>query len=105
MAAQSPNRARPLRRAVHDAEQRRGSGAALFAGVTGENSPHPTNQPEKTKIDRVLAKYFFESARMAEMPTGSAEIKTKGTLLLSAKTVRVAREGFAKFFARVGGAG
>src|ERR1700722_6096038 len=34
-------------------------GAHLFAGVTGENSPHYTNQPRIRKTARVLAKYFF----------------------------------------------
>ena len=32
------------------------------AGVTGENSPHHTNQPRKSKTDRVLVKYFFARA-------------------------------------------
>ena len=27
--------------------------------LTGENSPHYTNQPAKMKMDRVLVKYFF----------------------------------------------
>src|SRR5580658_2087986 len=38
------------------------SAAALSAGVTGENSPHLTNQPRKSKTDRVLVKYFFARA-------------------------------------------
>ena len=32
-----------------------------FAGVTGGNSPLYTNQPRKTKTDRVLAKYSLVS--------------------------------------------
>jgi hypothetical protein len=31
-------------------------GGALSAGVTGENSPHTTNQSRKIKIDRAAAK-------------------------------------------------
>jgi hypothetical protein len=32
--------------------------------LTGENSPHYTNQPTKTKTDRVLVKYFFAGTRL-----------------------------------------
>ena len=30
-------------------------GRALLAGISGENSPYYTNQPTKTKTDRVLS--------------------------------------------------
>ena len=30
-------------------------GRALFAGISGENSPYYTNQPTKMKTDRVLS--------------------------------------------------
>ena len=36
------------------------------AGVTGENSPHYTNQPEKKKNLRVPVKYFFSSTPLAD---------------------------------------
>jgi hypothetical protein len=36
-----------------------GIGGAVSAGVTGENSPHYTNQLTKMKTDRVLVKYFY----------------------------------------------
>src|SRR5580658_6046083 len=53
----------PLLRAARDAKRRpMESAAALSAGVTGENSPHLTNQPRKSKTDRVLVKYFFARA-------------------------------------------
>lgn len=61
MTAWSPNRARPIVRAVRDTEQEtKGIGVAPFAGVTGGNSPHYTNQSTKTKIDRVLANIFSQ---------------------------------------------
>jgi hypothetical protein len=61
--ALSPNRVRPLLRAARDAKRATdGIGCALSAGVTGENSPHHTNQPRKMKTDRVLVKYFFARA-------------------------------------------
>jgi hypothetical protein len=48
-----------LLRAVRDTERStEGIGDALSAGVSGENSPHYTNQPAKMKTDRVLVKYF-----------------------------------------------
>jgi hypothetical protein len=62
MTALSHNRGRPLLRAVRDTEQiTKGIGDALSAGVTGGNSPLYTNQPRKTKTDRVLAKYSLVS--------------------------------------------
>jgi hypothetical protein len=62
MTALSHNRVRPLLRAVRDTEQiTKGIGDALSAGVTGGNSPLYTNQPRKTKTDRVLAKYSLVS--------------------------------------------
>lgn len=36
-----------------------GIGLALLAGVTGENSPRPTNQPQKRKTDRACSKKIF----------------------------------------------
>jgi hypothetical protein len=57
--ALSHNRVRPLQQAVRDTERNtEGIGAALSAGVTGENSPLYTYQPTKKKTDRVLVKYF-----------------------------------------------
>ena len=57
--ALSHNRVRPLQQAVRDTERNtEGIGAALSAGVTGENSPLYTYQPTKKKTDRVLMKYF-----------------------------------------------
>jgi hypothetical protein len=53
-----------LLRAVRDTERNtEGIGCAPSAGVTGENSPHYTNQPAKTETDRVLMKYFFSGTR------------------------------------------
>jgi|SRR5579864_8855200 len=67
-----------LRGAVRDTEQTtEGMGAALFAGVTGGNSPHYTNLPTKGKITRVLVKYFFDGTRAA---------------ILTGERVRAARE-------------
>jgi hypothetical protein len=58
--AWSHNRVRPLMWAVRDTEQNtEGISGTLSAGVTGENSPHYTNQPTKMKTDRVLVKYFL----------------------------------------------
>jgi len=37
------------------------------AGVTGGNSPHYTNQPRKTKTDRVPVKYLFFSTLLAAL--------------------------------------
>ena len=37
------------------------------AGVTGGNSPHHTNQPRKTKTDRVPVKYLFFSTLLAAL--------------------------------------
>jgi hypothetical protein len=65
--ALSPNRVRPLLRAARDAKRiTDGIDCALCAGVTGENSPHHTNQPRKMKTDRVLVKYFFARACRTE---------------------------------------
>ena len=59
----SPNRVRPLLRAARDAKRITDAiGCALSAGVTGRNSPRHTNQPRKTKTDRVGVKYFFARA-------------------------------------------
>ena len=35
--------------------------------LTGENSPHPTNQPRKRKTDRVPVKYLFFSTPLAAL--------------------------------------
>jgi hypothetical protein len=35
-----------------------------FAGVTGGNSPHYTNQPQKLRTDRVPVKYLFFSTQL-----------------------------------------
>src|ERR1700722_2692069 len=36
-------------------------GRAPLAGISGENSPYYTNQPTKTKTDRVLSSIFYLS--------------------------------------------
>jgi hypothetical protein len=41
----------------------KGSGAARFAGVGPQEPPYYTNQPTRTKTDRVLSKYFFASTQ------------------------------------------
>src|ERR1700723_2976739 len=52
----SHKRVRPLWRAAHDTER---STKECPRELTGENSPLYTNQPAKTKTDRVLVKYFL----------------------------------------------
>ena len=53
MTALSPNRVRPLLRAVRDTERiTEGIGDALSAGVTGGNSPHLLGNIEKGKSEK-----------------------------------------------------
>ena len=58
--ALSHNRVRPLWRAAHDTERNtKESGTPCPRESTGENSPLYTDQPAKTKTDRVLVKYLL----------------------------------------------
>jgi|HubBroStandDraft_6_1064221.scaffolds.fasta_scaffold00203_2 hypothetical protein len=41
-------------------------GALRSTGITGEKSPHYTNQPAKIEIDRVLANIFYLEPARAE---------------------------------------
>jgi hypothetical protein len=60
MYSVTPQSRSSLVQAVRDTKQGTEEvGGALSAGVTGENSPHYTNQLTKTKTDRVLVKYFL----------------------------------------------
>jgi hypothetical protein len=64
--ALSPNRVRPTLRAVRDTERTTdGIGRALSAGVTGENSPHTANQPQKIKTDRPRQNIFLRPPERA----------------------------------------
>ena len=64
--ALSHNRVRPLWRAARDAERNtKESVTPCPRGLTGENSPLYTNQPAKTKTDRVPVKYILASTPLA----------------------------------------
>lgn len=52
-------------------------GALRLAGITGEISPHYTNQSERMKIDRVLVNIFYlstHSRRTRTNPVAQNEI-------------------------------
>ena len=57
-------------RAVRDTERNtEGIGGALSAGVTGENSPHYTNQPTKNKNRPGTSENIFVGTRLPERST------------------------------------
>jgi hypothetical protein len=62
-----------------------GIDSAPSAGVTGENSPLLTNQPEKTKIDRVVRNIFSGGL----LPTGKNPTRSKEAEFIS-KTIPAA---------------
>ena len=67
------NRVWSLTRSPDARQKRPGGGTRMSSGsreFRGENSPHYTNQPEKTKMNRVLVKYFSGSTRGPELIGG-----------------------------------